>query len=418
MKLHEFSRDFVGRCMADQDAFGVLRALCEEVGPRVSGSAEEARATEMVLSRLAACGCETALEPFGYPGWRAGASALTAWDRGVARVVPCSPLGWCPGGRVRAPIVDVGCGMGDDYPAERVRGKIVLVSSDTTPGQRALHRSEKYAFAVAAGASGFVHFDKRLGGLAAMGSIDLEGRMGKIPAVGVSYEEALRLRSRQDGLTVEISSGCRGEKVVSHNGAGLKRGHGAGELIVCGHIDSWFSPGAVDNGSGVAMVAELARLLAPYKLTRSVRFVTFGSEELGLLGSKAYVRDHGDLSSVACVFNLDCTAIRDGTLGATTNESPRLQAFLREIAGQLHLDLRLNPETLRYSDHYPFREKGVPGVAFMSGGSTYGYGHTACDTLDKVSPEAFTIPLVVVGVAVIECAMQEIAFGPDGASSG
>jgi aminopeptidase YwaD len=412
VKLHDYSRDFIGRCMTEHDAFGFLRSLCEGIGPRLSGSDGEARATEALLARFAECGYETKNEPVPYAGWRAGPSRVVARMGGAPAEMPSFPLGWCPGASIEGRIVDAGCGTPEELRSRSVRGAIALVSSETPPGGKPMHRSEKYALAVDAGATGFLFYDRRPGGLPAMGTACLEPRLGSIPAAGICYEDAMRLREGRDRTSGTISSTSSGEDVVSHNGIGLKRGTDAGEIVVCGHIDTWFSPGAVDNGSGIAMVAELARLLAPCRLRRSVRFVSFGSEELGLLGSKHHVASRGDLSGIACVLNLDCSAIRDGSPGVMTNDNPGLHAFMTGIAAELRIPLGLNPDTLRHSDNYPFTERGVPAASFSASGGSYGFAHTACDTLDKLCPEAFTLPLIVTGVTLIESAMQDISFRP------
>ncbi len=414
MDLHEYSRDFIGRCVTDQDAYGVLRALCEQVGSRLSASDEERRATEMVVARLSRHGCETEISEFSYPGWITGKSTVIVREPGSERELASHPLGWCPGRSVTARVVDAGHGMKEDFENDEIRGKIVLVSDGTRPGEKELHRSVKYELAVKAGAAGFVFYGRRPGGLVAMGAANLEPKTGAIPGVGISYEDAMYLKRRGEAATLEIGSTSRSETVTSRNGIGLKKGSSSEEIIVCGHIDSWYSEGAVDNGSGIAMLVELARLMQAYRFGRSVRFVTFGSEELGLHGSKAYTRAHQDLSNVVCVLNLDCSAVREGTLTVTTNENRQFRDFMEEIKKQVHTDFYLYDEITRYSDHYSFREKGVPCAAFLSRSQSYAFAHTDYDSLDKVSPDAFTLPLVVAGVTLIECAMRDVSFRPQG----
>ncbi len=239
-----------------------------------------------------------------------------------------------------------------------------------------------------------------------MGAVRLDPPIGSIPAIGVSYEDAMHIKGRQYPVSVEISTTSRGNDVTSCNGIGLRKSKQSEEIIVCGHMDGWFSPGAFDNGSGIAMLLDLARLLEPYDLARSLRFITFGSEELGLHGSKSYTATRADLSQIACVLNLDCPAVRDGELTITTNENPRLHTFFEDLSDQLHVDVELKTEATLYSDHYPFAEAGVPSAQFLSKGSTYIFSHTEYDTLDKVSPESFTVPLILAGVCIIEGAMR------------
>jgi hypothetical protein len=79
------------------------------------------------------------------------------------------------------------------------------------------------------------------------------------------------------------------------------------EIIVSAHIDSAGTPGAQDNASGIAVLLELARTLPKLHLPFRLRFVFFGAEEVGLLGSQAYVDRHReDLRQCELVFNMDC----------------------------------------------------------------------------------------------------------------
>ena len=162
--------------------------------------------------------------------------------------------------------------------------------------------------------------------------------------------------------TVEIAGASSFGDAVSSNGIGLKRGESDEEIVVCGHIDSWFSVGAVDNGSGIASVVELAKLLCRYPLKRTVRFVSLGSEEVGLLGSQAFVATHADISRVVLVVNLDCPTLKDPRLTVFTNETPALHSFMEEIVKALHVDVELSTGMSRYSDHVSFRHRGVAGV--------------------------------------------------------
>jgi hypothetical protein len=84
------------------------------------------------------------------------------------------------------------------------------------------------------------------------------------------------------------------------------------EIILSAHIDSAGTPGAQDNASGVAVLLELARTLPKLHLPLRLRFVFFGAEEVGLLGSQAYVDRHReDLRQCELVFNMDSVGGKD-----------------------------------------------------------------------------------------------------------
>jgi hypothetical protein len=84
------------------------------------------------------------------------------------------------------------------------------------------------------------------------------------------------------------------------------------EIILSAHIDSAGTPGAEDNASGVAVLLELARTLPKLHLPFRLRFVFFGAEEVGLLGSQAYVDRHReDLRRCKLMFNMDSVGGKD-----------------------------------------------------------------------------------------------------------
>ena len=72
------------------------------------------------------------------------------------------------------------------------------------------------------------------------------------------------------------------------------------------HLDSVRTRGANDNASGVAVMTELIRPLLALNLPVRLRFVCFGAEEPGMIGSRIYLRDHLDqLRRSRLVFNLE-----------------------------------------------------------------------------------------------------------------
>jgi aminopeptidase YwaD len=405
MILHDTTRDFISRCIIEQNAYATLTRLCDEVGARPSGSDAERRGAELMGSLMTEYGLEVTTEEFAYDGWEPGPTRVSWLKSKDRREIPAFPLGFCPPEKMRAPVVDVGTGSEAEFASADVRGRIALVSSATAPNTPPLHRSRKYELATQAGAAGFAFYIDRPGGLTVAGSarLDVTGN-GPIPGVGIGYEDAKAIL-RDESPAMEIVSECRGVDAVSRNTIGYKPGEMDEEIVVCGHIDSWFSPGAVDNGSGVVAVVELARLLAPYRLRRGVRFIAFGSEELGILGSKAYVEARADLSPVKLVLNLDCPAMLGGRLTVITNENPELHGFFRSVSGALNLDVELRPERAYYSDHAHFRERGIPSAQFIAKSDAMGFAHTAYDTLDKIDRPSFTIPLLVAGTTIIEAAM-------------
>ncbi len=103
------------------------------------------------------------------------------------------------------------------------------------------------------------------------------------------------------------------------------------EYIVGAHYDSVSNPGADDNASGVALVLEAARILSQYDSAYTIRYVAFSMEEVGLVGSNAYVSAHaGD--DILAMISTDMVAYDPGT-DAARIYSQAASAGLRDALG-------------------------------------------------------------------------------------
>ena len=201
-----------------------------------------------------------------------------------------------------------------------------------------------------------------------------------------------------------------GEAIDSLNVVAVKRGESAQEIIVGAHYDSADEGlGADDNASGVAVMLEAAGLIANVSTPYTVRFIAFGAEEAGLLGSYVYLNQmsQAEVEDTVAMVNLDSLAAGDITY-VYSDEDP--QADLRDwtlgwasangFGLQTIYDVDLSDgEGGGVSDYAAFREAGIPYIYFEATNWTLGdedgytqvdyqYGeegqvwHTRYDTLD------------------------------------
>jgi Peptidase family M28/Peptidase family M1 domain/PDZ domain len=149
-------------------------------------------------------------------------------------------------------------------------------------------------------------------------------------------------------------------------------------------------PGADDNASGVAVMLELARLVANARPERSVIFAAFAGEEEGLIGSRYYVREAQapgapfPLSGHIAGLNLDTVGrLTDGKVTVFGTGSAREMPFIFLGAGAVTgVPTQAVAQGVDASDHTAFVEAGVPAVQlFASGASDY---HRPSDTADKI----------------------------------
>ncbi len=154
-------------------------------------------------------------------------------------------------------------------------------------------------------------------------------------------------------------------------------------------------PGADDNASGTAGVLELARLLAPQRgqLKRSILFMDFAGEELGLLGSAAWVKNPTrPLAKAVAMINMDMIGrIKDDKVyigGVGTGST--FKAVLEQAQKDAPFKIEYSASGYSSSDHTSFVTKKIPSLFFFSGlHSDY---HKPSDTWDKINAPVCRAP--------------------------
>ena len=165
---------------------------------------------------------------------------------------------------------------------------------------------------------------------------------------------------------------------------GVLRGKTGRKIIIGGHIDSAGPdiPGANDDGSGVASVIELARVIGKKEHESTVVFCCWGGEEEGLRGSEYFVAHYPDIGDVALMLQIDM-ADGSGNLdadpdGAYQVSAPRwlVDAAFDIFYNDLHAEGLVYPTQAATvnsssaggtgSDHMPFLAKGIPAIDFTS----------------------------------------------------
>ncbi|HWG07264.1 MAG TPA: M20/M25/M40 family metallo-hydrolase [Beijerinckiaceae bacterium] len=178
------------------------------------------------------------------------------------------------------------------------------------------------------------------------------------------------------------------------------------------------APGVGDDASGAAVVMELARVLSQYKFEKTLVFVAFAGEEIGLVGSSLYAdkaKARGE--KIEAVLNNDIVGYDVGGDGRATNgyvnvysEEPadsisrELARYARDCAEKYVPSFRA--ETVfradrfsRGGDHIPFTERGFAAIRFTTPVENLGIEHTAKDTFDKTSAP-YTASVARVNAAV------------------
>jgi carboxypeptidase Q len=218
--------------------------------------------------------------------------------------------------------------------------------------------------------------------------------------------------------TFQMADSVENDVVAEIQGTDLKD-----ELVMLGgHLDSWHAgTGATDNGAGSAVVMEAVRILKAIgiKPRRTIRIALWSGEEQGLLGSRAYVKNHfGDRltmqlkpeqEKVSAYFNLDNGGgkIRGIYMQGNIELRPIFESWLEPFA-----DLGASTLTTRNTgstDHISFDEVGIPGFQFIQDGLDYGTKthHTNMDLYDRASANDLMQASVIIASFVYNTAMRD-----------
>ena len=177
----------------------------------------------------------------------------------------------------------------------------------------------------------------------------------------------------RDGIKrVQISVQQKEFDGESHNVIAEIPGRNGEFITLSAHLDTTrMSHGSYDNMSGCVGLLGVMDALKDKDLNYGLRFVFCGSEERGLLGSKAYVRDREqDLEKTALNINLDMIGTIMGKFIACASAEEALASYLRYMGAELNFPVEARTGVYS-SDSTPFADKGVPAVSLarIAGGN-------------------------------------------------
>ncbi|MGI8957844.1 MAG: M20/M25/M40 family metallo-hydrolase [Chthoniobacterales bacterium] len=401
-------------------AYRQVAHLSNNIGPRLSGSAQAQKAVEYVAGELKALGLEVQLEKVMVPHWVRGEETAAFIEfpgqaADTAQKVVLTALGGSvatPPDGLTAEIVVVG--DFDELKSlgrEKVSGKIVVFNHAFDKRMAAEGRgNEAYGGAVvyradapsAAARLGAVAVLVRSVGGAAYrlphtGSTHYADDAPKIPAGAVTEEDADLAAALAAQGTVRMHLVLTPQELpdaVSYNVIGDLKGseHPEQVVIVSGHLDSWdLGTGAIDDGAGVAVAMQAAHLVRQLGLhpKRTIRVVAWMNEENGLRGGKTYAAEHAaEVANQFAAIETDGGA--DHPLGIYVAGKTGVKPMLEPIANVLHASgaglLQMRDEC--GADIDPLAKLGVPNFSPIQDSRFYfNYHHTAADTLDKIDPQ-------------------------------
>ena len=361
--------------------------LLQKIGfVRVSGSAEEKQAAEILREEVEARGEKARLEMFEVAGL-------------IIKKVSCATE------KNSYPVTAYGnCGETDEtgltapfyymevpgaVSLQQASGKIVLVNGYLN--------YKLYQSLIDSGAVGFITYNgeardsEETTDIAHRELREKLAELGKLPGVNMTIHDAMRLvqeNPKMITLVVQQEAANAVSQNVIAEIQGLTRPEDV--IVLTAHYDSVeYSTGVYDNGAGSVILMELLQHYHDHHPNRTLRFIWCGSEERGLLGSHAYVDTHEeDLKAIRFNLNVDVAGAILGHDSAWCLGPQSLEAMVQTYAAHNGIQLEVKSDVYS-SDEVPFSDQGIPSVSFMRFGERgANYIHNRHDVLRYLSPES------------------------------
>ena len=356
---------------------------------RVAGSAEELRAAEILKAGCESIGVEAQLESFEIETAEIETATLEILEP-YQQEYPVTGYQCAKNtyqGGLTADFLYVE--NGNEVDLCEAEGKIVLVNG--------FLRVPQFRRLMEAGVAGIVTMEGSLRD--AREGTDLSTRklrrtlraFGNVPMVHTRVLDAFDMVKRGARKARLVLKNDLVER-ISHNVVATIPGTSRPEEVVSfgAHYDSVdFSKGVYDNGAGSVINMELLRWFQAHPPKRTLKFMWYGSEEIGLEGSWAYVKAHKEeLPEHRLMINVDVggPVLGREKIGVTAGEElvhyldyfTKVRGFSAEVVQDIYS-----------SDSIPFADSGVPAVNFCRNGAPgAAFIHDRFDTLSFLSAEA------------------------------
>lgn len=378
------------------------RFLCEEIGPRLSGTPSDEQTVEYIADHFRRCGLPVEVQDYPCPAWSHEKTDLTLLDPGNPRPLPAFAQTFTESCDAEAALRGV-TSRDELELAPDLEGKVLLLhgtlatslTADRNPTLLSIEERQPSAVIV-------VSPDETVS------TKLIRDPFLRVPAAAVSQSVGRALLENEGGR-VRLRILAQRYASTGHNVIGRLAGEDKAHIVVAAHFDTAAeSPGATDNASGTAVVLELCELFAAAGRRRlGIHFIAYDAEEYGRnaslggnLGSVEYVRRHPvEARTARALVEADCVGTVDlphraRVMGWSPTEQNDILDVLRKFP---QCEAHVAPET-----DGPQTGLYLPGVPVLGFVNNYGKLpiHTAQDTIDLMSPAQLAANAEVVAAVV------------------
>jgi len=423
------------RALSGTRALDHVTSLTTEVGPRLAGSSGDRAAVVWALNRLRDLGFEDAqAQPVTVPHWERGQTEIEI-TAPFAQPLVGAALGGSVGTSeegIEAPVVTVASlDQLEALGTDRVAGNIVFVDER----MEATRDGSGYAKAVrkrirgpsAAARLGAVALVIRSVGtsndrIAHTGGLVYDDDTARIPAIAISNPDADLLgRQMETGLPVTLHLRMTARELPAARSANVfadvrGRDPDTGIVLLGAHLDSWdLGQGAEDDGAGVAIVIEAARMIANMQSrpARTIRVVLYANEEYGLSGAGEFARQlAGDVDRIMLAMEADLGS--GAPWGFDAEVAPEAVSdvmTIHRLLAPLGIEF-LGNEASGGADLQVLKRAGVPVFEIHHDARPYfEVHHTVNDTLDRVDGKSLDSLVAAYAAAAYLAASKQGDFG-------
>ncbi len=425
-----FSDDFIKKvsdlrdfALTDNTAYEITESLTTEVGARLGGSENDAKAVAWAVDKFKELGFDKVYtEPVTFPRWLRGvekAEVLSPYPQEL-KITALGGSHPTPKNGLKGEIIHFST-IEDLEKAEpsSVKGKITFISNrmkrardgsgysqaNRARSKAALVSAEKGAIGAIIRSIGTDHNrDPHTGAMSSgdrhpeTGEISIFPKDKIVPTGAISNPDAdllVNMLSRGKPIIIKYTLGGHWDgEYTSHNVIGEITGRvKPGEAVtIGGHLDSWdLGTGAIDDASGCAITMATAKLIkdAGIQPYRTIRVVLWANEENGLFGARAYAKAREDaLNNLIIAAESDFGAGKIYAIASRVSEqSLPIVAKMAELMTPLDIGYAGN-NGRSGPDIIPLKAAGVATMGLYQDGTDYfDLHHTQDDTFDKVVPE-------------------------------
>ena len=425
-------RTLVGEVLVNGQAYEYDRQLADTIGPRLTGSDNYLRAVTWTQQQFATLGLKNIhTEPFAMQGlWEPEGPASGEITAPRLQHLHLYSAGWSPStpkGGITGPVVY----LKDLLPVAKLEsakaslvGQIVLVDNQSFGDKPAIGDLIQAFQTLASYAPKAVLLSGSANGTENASSLTFNGEVAKFPIAEIGREDELLIKRMLDHGAVTVhfafANRIRPATQVMNVVAEIPGRELPEEYVIVGaHLDSWHpGTGAQDNGTGVATVLDVARSIQATGRPprRTMRFILFGGEEQGLIGSTAYAKAHrADMPSIDAVLIADTGAqpAKGWYLMGRDDEKQSLAAIEPLLSGLGADKTSTSTEFLFETDNAGFDILGVPTLVLWNDVDKYfKLHHQASDTFDSVSQPDLTQTVATTAATAYAIADSAQPFAP------